>query len=455
MIKLTAVVSSLALCFSFNLLAATPAELAWRNAVSPPPPGWQGPVFQLSHNYPTEMPPPCDKSVCKWLDGPANLFKTDFSEQGVPEWDQQWQDYIMHILNYVREQQDPYLRNEQGWKVQVNGSTRWFHVPWMAYDPTTGREFIHGFTNERTAVLSDFFGKRGLHGLAAAGKDAAEPRFETWAFGVYNPHGAYVLGQAWGKDGKPVLTSYAGNLTQAGLPFPEGTVVAKLLFSTVTPEQVAYLAGSPAWMANRHIEQNNQFFCQRKPQPVHLVQLDVAVVDSRSPTNWVYGTFAYNAGMKGETPWDNLSPVGLQWGMDPWTFPAVPKAESIPARQSVLNQSDINVQAEHFGCHQRLAGPVDNKLSSCLSCHGNAFASPDGRQLEPFSPNIFGFEGQCEQYSAENVAYFQNLKYPMGPVSGSFPNTISFDTSLQMWVAFGQYWQYARDGAPQPCQGGH
>jgi hypothetical protein len=26
----------------------------------------------------------------------------------------------------------------------VAGKTRWFNVPWMAYDPTVGREFVHG-----------------------------------------------------------------------------------------------------------------------------------------------------------------------------------------------------------------------------------------------------------------------------------------------------------------------
>ena len=69
-------------------------------------------------------------------------------------------------------------------------------------------------------------------------------------------------------------------------------MVGKLLFSTVTPEDVPYLKGSPRWTANRHVEKNDKFFCKRTPQPVHLVQVDVAVVDERSPTNWVYGTFA-------------------------------------------------------------------------------------------------------------------------------------------------------------------
>jgi len=434
---------------------ANDAEPAFRNAVHTPPSGWTGPSFKLSFNYPSTLPPPCPKSVCKWLDGPADMFATDMSSKGVPKWNKHWNSYIQSILEYIKTGQDPNLSNDKGWNVDPGEGIEWFHIPWMAYDPTTGREFIHGLTNERTAVLSDFFGKRGLHGLPGAGRKAAQARFETWAFGVYNQYGAYAIGQAWNKKGEPVMAQYAGTPAPAGLPFPEGTLVAKLLFSTVTPKDVSYLKGSPRWMANRHVEKNNHFNCKREPQAVHLVQLDIAVVDKRSPTNWVYGTFAYNAALKGKTPWDKLSPVGLQWGVDPWTFPAVPKGESIKARQSVLNKSNIMVKAEHFGCNGRLAGPVDNKLSSCMSCHANAFASPDGRQFMPFSPNIFGYDGQCVQYSAENVAYFQNLTFPMAPANGTYPHAINFDTSLQLWVAFGQYWQHTRENKPVACKDGN
>lgn len=452
--------------------AATPHQLAFRNAVVPAPPGWTGPVFHLSHNYPKQEPPPCPKEVCKWL-GIDVDFSTDLSAPP-PKWDETWSQYLAAILDYVKEGQDPQLRNEIGWRIKVDQETRWYHVPWMAYDPTQGREFVHGMTNERTARLSDFHGgAEGFaeHMLQLAPKDVAELGaeershlvhgnleggkygFETWAFGIYNGAGGWTVGQAWPPIGRPAYVSKGGQSFPAGTPFPEGTVVAKLLFTTATDKEVPYLKGSPAWTVDRH-EQNAEgaYECKRAPRPVHLVQLDVAVVDPRSPTRWVYGTFAYYADYgSGGSAWDHLAPVGLQWGMDEWTYPAVPKGDTIPAHQSVLR--DPSDPRQHFGCEQRLAGPVDNKLSSCLSCHGGGYAQPTG-QLGTYGANlppIFGFTGECTNYSQANVNYFQTTQFPMAYSGGNYPYAMSLDTSLQLQVAVMQYGNYDVNGKPVPC----
>jgi len=452
--------------------AASAHALAFRNAVVGPPPGWTGPVFHLSHDYPKTEPPPCPKEVCKWLSVDVD-FSTDLSGPA-PKWVEGWDQYMAAILDYVKQGQDPNLRNESGWKVKVGKETRWFHVPWMAYDPTQGREFVHGMTNERTARLSDFHGggegfgthrlllsPKDLERLPAAGKkllragnvEGGAYGFETWAFGIYNPWGAYSVGRGWPEDGRPHLVSKGGQSFPAGLPFPDGTVVAKLLFTTATPEEVPYLAGSPAWTVDRHAEKpDGAYVCRRAPAPVHLVQMDVAVVDPRSPTRWVFGTFAYYADYgSGFTAWDHLAPVGLQWGMDEWTYPAVPKDIGIPAHQSVLR--DPGDPRQHFGCEHRLAGPVDNKLSSCLSCHGAGYAQPTGQLgvYGPTLPPIFGFTGECTNYSQQNVAYFQTTQFPMAYGTGNYPAAMSLDTSLQLQVAFIQYGDYYVNGAPVPC----
>lgn len=458
--------------------AAAPAkagsahQLAFRNAAVAAPPGWTGPVFHLSHDYPKQEPKACPEEVCKWLAVDVD-FSTDLAAPP-PRWDQGWDRYMAAILDYVKEGQDPALRNEIGWKVKVGKETRWFHVPWMAYDPTQGREYVHGMTNERTARLSDFHGGgEGFaeHLLQLAPQDVeqldAEGRsmlrtgnleggkygFETWAFGLYNEWGAWSVGQGWPEDGRPRFVNKGGQQLVSGLPFPTGTVVAKLLFTTATPGEVPYLKGSPAWTVDRHRQKpDGAYVCERSPRPVHLVQMDVAVVDPRSPTRWVFGTFAFYADYgSGGTAWDHLAPVGLQWGMDEWTFPAVPKVDSIPAHQSVLR--DPADRRQHFGCQQRLAGPVDNKLSSCLSCHGNGFAQPTG-QLGIYGANlppIFGFTGQCTNYSQQNVNYFQTVQFPMSATGGSYPAAMSLDTSLQLQVAFIQYGNFHVDGKPVPC----
>lgn len=423
--------------------ADSAAELAYRDAVSGPPAGWTGPVFALSHDYPTDLAP-CAPDVCTWLG-----VDVDFADPD-PQWDD-WGPYLDAILAYVREGQD---LSPEGWNTVVDGETRWYHVPWMAYDLKVGREFVHGFTNERTAYLSDFIGETGaefgVHTLPGAEGD----EFESWAVGMYNPWGGAAVGGSWGQDGLPRM---AGDPSQpAGLPFPEGTLVAKILFTTATPEDVNYLEGSPEWTADRHVEIGG---CDRAPQPVYLVQMDVAVVDDRSPTRWVYGTFGYNGTIDAASVWDRMSPIGLQWGNDPGSWPAVPESESKPIHESVIAPIDIY---EHLGCGNaqlghRLAGPVDNPQSACLACHAGGYAPrpagtivtmgapPDGN-----APPIFGFDGLCETVSQANADYFANRPFPED--YPGYPDDFNLDTSLQLQVAFEEYALWKTNGSPGECK---
>ncbi len=434
--------------------AQNAAASAFANAVTAPPPGWTGPTFQLSHDYPAKDPGTCPPTVCRWL---ANT-KVQFDETPgtrTAQWSAVWAEYMQQILDYIREGQDAQLANTAGWQVKVGGNTRWFHVPWMAYDPTRGREFVHGLTNERTAVLSDFLGtdlkvRRGLSTLQLTATKETPKGFETWAFGVYNEWGGYAIGQSWDSAGKPQVKQVNGMPQPAGVPFAPGTLVAKLLFTTATPKDVPYLQGSPVWQADRHMEKANQFQCERAVQEVRLVQLDIAVVDPRSPTRWVFGTFAYDGNMKGKTLWERLAPVGVQWGNDPWAFPAVPAGGSQPIVQSVLNRKTGIPQ--HFGCNGRLAGPVDNKLSSCMACHANGYVPPAGLAAAPnTTPNIFGFPGQCTTHTPDNANYFTNNQFPMAYTGGQYPGLMNTDSSLQMQVAFLQYGQFAQYGQPAAC----
>ena len=270
----------------------------------------------------------------------------------------------------MKKGQDPQLSNEKGFNIAVGGKTRWFNVPWMAYDPTAGREFVHGTTNERTAHLADLTSPERkklltaqsqhavsfLPGMTAECKNRYPAGFETWAVGYYNEWGGFAFGKAIPKSGEPQIANYMGTQMPAGLPFPQGTVVVKFLTTSAPPECVPYLKGSPEWQIDRHVLNNRtqNYTCERAVQISRIVQVDVAVTDSRSPTGWVYGTYAYDAGQGGSTFWDNLLPLGIQYGSDPWTFPAVPKAESVPAQQSVLNPG-VKIY-EHFGCNQRAGG---------------------------------------------------------------------------------------------------
>jgi hypothetical protein len=438
--------------------ADSAGALAFRNAVSEPPPGWKGPVFELSHDYPSQNPGACARDVCTWLATDVD-FAVSFTDPA-PDWKKGgWGVYLERVLDYVEQGQDPQLGNEAGVRVKVDGRTRWFHVPWMAYDPTAGREFVHGTTNERTAHLADLIGdgrRLGVHTLPGVKPECAAEfphGFETWSVGIYNEWGGWALGQAWPKDGSPRIAKHMGAAMPAGLPFPEGTVVAKFLTTNAPVKCVDFLKGSPEWQVHRHrtAEKSRRYLCAREVQWSRLVQVDVAVVDLRSPTRWVYGTFAYDGNLPGASVWDRLAPVGVQWGSDPWSFPAVPRSESVPVRQSVLNP-EIGI-FQHFGCGKRLAGPVDNPMSSCLSCHASGYAAPAGvpSVMGVNAPSSFGFDGVCTQFSQDNVNYFQNLVAPQSYPGGRFPDAMPLDTSLQTWVALNSY-GYFSTGGPPACE---
>jgi hypothetical protein len=436
--------------------AASPAQLAFRNAVDSPPPGWTGPVFALSHDYPRETPV-CDAA---WL-----KRQVDFNEPQ-PKWpgsNNEWAGYVEDIVNYVKQGQDPDLRDEIGWRSEVGGSTRWFHVPWMAFDGQRGREFVHGLTNELSTKESAFNGPgrgTGLHHLPGATlQNGADPLFETWSVGFYNSCGAATLGQGWPASGEPATYKDGkGRLLARGMPFPEGTVVVKILNTTADETDVPYLKGSTSWQANAHQQTGSTYStCERAVRRVHLVQMDLAVVDLRSPTRWVYSTLAYDGTQPGKTVWDRMKPLGVQWGNDHASFPAVPQAQSKPLRETLLSPTNI---PEHYGCNRRLAGVVDQPNSSCVSCHMGAYsAAPGILQVQGTNvPAIFGFpgppaQGMCSEFNQVNSNYFSDYAYPMPfPAStGEIAAAIPLDSSLQVQVAFGQYAIYKNPQAPRTC----
>jgi hypothetical protein len=424
---------------------------AFRDSVDTPPAGWNGPRFKLNHDYPKQMP------VCEapWL-----KRRVSFSDANAT-WND-WRGYVQDVVDYVKRGQDQNLPDQTGWKTAVNGRPLWFHVPWMAYDGQRGREFVHGLTNELSTALSTFHSGRGSgkerlsRALLSTGRDV-DPLFETWSVGMYNPCGAWSLGQVFPTSGAPAVHTDHGRTLANGLPFPEGTVVIKLLNTTADAASVPYLRNSTEWQANGHVQLGPDKYstCDRRVRKVHLIQIDLAVVDERSPTRWVYSTLAYNGNLSGKTVLDRMEPLGVQWGSDPHTFPAVSRAQSKPPYQTVLAPVSI---PEHYGCEKRLAGTVDQANSSCVSCHMGAYAAPPPYlNIQSVTiPAIFSFPGMCTTYNPDNAAYFSNYRYPQPYPSAESPapfaGVIPLDSSLQLAVAFAQYATYISPRAlPLAC----
>jgi hypothetical protein len=130
-----------------------------------------------------------------------------------------------------------------------------------------------------------------------------------------------------------------------------------------------------------------------------LLQLDLAVRDARAPgkTGWVFGTYYFDASQPGTKWHEKLVPAGVTWGNDPdlthaayeagerpkygWVNP-VAKARFGPSRR-----------CGEMGLRGRVNGPVDNPLSSCLSCHSRAIdVLPAGKTMAQFleNPKILG-----------------------------------------------------------------
>src|SRR3984957_17541824 len=124
---LTVAAGLVSVLFAAPAMAQSAAEFAFKNTVKGPPPGWTGPVFKLSRDYPATVPSACPE--CTWLNVPVD-FKPQFPPPKDNQWvSGKWEDYLKRTLEYVKQGEDPQFGNSPGFQSQVNGKTRWFNVP--------------------------------------------------------------------------------------------------------------------------------------------------------------------------------------------------------------------------------------------------------------------------------------------------------------------------------------
>jgi hypothetical protein len=355
-----------------------------------PPPGWNpatgDPVFVLSQDYPTTDP-------SSSLEQPWKAI--DFHQQPAA--------YMQAVIDYCYEG-----NLEVEFRGQDNATRKWYHAPWLHPGPN-GREFTHGLTGERLSRTGE---------LAAT----QSSNFHNFAVGLYNAGGGYTIGRVWADPNHPDASKAA---------FPEGTVAFKLLFTMATKDQVPYLDGSPEWSADTDRSNDAN---QIRGNKVRLLQIDIAVKDNRSNEGgWVFGTFQFDNSVAAPNPWRQITPVTLMWGNDPTFTPADydPSQGHIPqeswinsgapvvAYRSGLPQSST---APHvLGWAGRGNGPVDNPVSSCLSCHGVA--------EQPIAKNMLPPKNSNDQVKLQ---WFRNLA-PLEPFDNDGHHT-SLDFSLQLAV---------------------
>jgi len=345
------------------------------------PPAGQ-PFFVLSQNYPATAP----TGDAPWL---AIDFKNGTAGANA---------YLKALRDYAF---DGMIAAD--FRPENNAVRQWFHMPLMNYD-NGRREPIHGLTAERPIKGPELGLKKGV-------------TISNYAVGFYNAAGGVTIGNVW-KTG-------SADVTKSN--FAPGTMTFKILFSDAKPtdfQKGDLMAGAP------------QFTIQTTsgPKTVRLLQMDVSANDPRSPTGWVFGTYAFDALATDNPAWLRLRPVGLSWGNDLGYTPADQKAGKKLTETTISDQIPGYAKA-HLGWAGRTNGPVDNPISGCLSCHGTA-QFPRVADLAPFNAS-------CNT-TAEKLHWFRN--FPGTQAFGAMdintckpitinPPPVSLDFSLQMQVA--------------------
>ena len=332
-----------------------------------PPAGWKGPVFKLRQDYPATKPA---TEALPW-------DKIDPKTNGVA--------YAKAVLAYI------YDGNVAvDFQVEKNKVRNWYHAPWM-HAGEKGREFVHGLTRERTSPPKEL-------------APTQTSRFQNWAVSIYNAPGGFTIGQVWKDHAAP---------NPGAAQFPVGTVGAKLLFTEANEKEVPYMKGAFEWDANVNQPMNDPN--TRKVSKMRLLQIDIAVRDARvdSLTGWVFGTFTYDGNAPGATALDRMVPIGVMWGNDPTVKPSS-KGKLL---ETAINP-DLKVP-QHLGWGGRLNGPVDNPMSSCLSCHSVS----QYQSAAPMMPPNNATENQ-------RMNWFRNIKSTEAFTAGQTP----LDYSLQLSV---------------------
>ncbi len=361
------------------LLQPSASEAAFPDARSPPPEGWEGPVFKLSQRYPRSLPrisnPP-------WL-------RFDFANPAeAPQ-------YLNAVLNYCL--QGNTATNFAD--VSRNPVRKWYHAPWL-HSGSAGREFIHGLTRERPSREGEL---GPLH---------VTDRVQNWAVGFYNSRGGYTIGRVWADEANP---------DPSKAKFPLHTVSCKLIFTAAPLAEVPYLEGTLEWEADINRAAN------AGPRPVlRLLQLDVSVRDPRADftTGWVLGTFQYQKDASASSDWwRHLVPVGMMWGND---APRVLISQP-PQEQWINTTRDPQL---HLGLRDLLNGPIDNPRSSCIACHGLAQMAMV-EDPEPSLPRV----PNANASAATLQRYLRNIE------SGEAysPDYVSLDYSLQLQVGISNF----------------
>ena len=387
---------------TLHIRSEEPTEVSSRHRFAdfgfmPPSSDYDGRVFNLRQDYPHD--PPSEEAIPEFCRNEFAQVKSD------------WKKFMQDVRAYC------FAANIYGGDVEsdfdIKGANQhWYHMPWQHWGPS-GREGIHGLTKEAPVLPRQLAWTQTYTGG------------QTYAVAFYNEFGGHTIWQVWKDPDNP----------QKGInkiAFPGGTVIFKLLFTDVPVKQVPFLDPPLQWQA--YITKDFAS-TDRSIRKVSLIQMDIMVRHKHAPLGWVFGTYQYNGKMNRKNLWENLIPVGLQWGNDPENADnssnPQPVATVINPRlqETVINPDAKELPPTHLGWNGRLNGPVDNPMSSCISCHMTA-ETPQRSEISPlFEKN------PPEPGSKEWMRWFQNL----GCGERFDKHSMSTDSSLQLAISLQNY----------------
>ncbi|WP_395377372.1 hypothetical protein [Marinicella sp. W31] len=369
------------------------------------------PVFRLKTDFPTKMP--SKRNL-------PDVLKIDFTKD--------WAGYMDSVKNYC------FQGNIPTWNPHQNEKRGWYHIPWLhpssdVFPPNGGTEGFNGLIKEAPV------GPYQLHNTQTG-------NYQIYAITLINEFAGYTMNNMWKDPNNP---DPGATDKRFGGGFPVGSVFCKLLFVDMQPNDnsVPYLT-NPIQRHGYITESWNS--PTRAVRHLRLLQMDIMVRDERSDpwTGWVLGTFAYNGELnsrncKGKEQdeacrFNNLVPLGLQWGDDPKVtdniinaYPYTETKTNPNLKETVINPSP-DLPPMHLGWGMRLNGPADLNTSSCMSCHTAAQFPAITPLVPPGATVTAGFAPPPNGGTPAWMQYFKNT----GAATSEDPRAYSTDFSLQV-----------------------
>ncbi len=328
-----------------NVSQDSPEPFADNNGKIPTMEEYDGPLFELSHDYPEEMPPSPVNPPWQQSIGVGQLTVENAEV------------YVQALKDFIEEDMRVLIFDYPNWDAGARG---WYNQPWLGEI----RESIHG-TYEGSEFPADTFEESGL-----------TVDITTHVLPYYDELSAFTVGDVWKGNG------FAPDIEEGQAQFKEGAVIVKLALQTATPEQWPVIDGAELWPLFIDPDDTGT----STVTDTYLFQIDIIVKDSiASPdTTWVFSTLVYDKDVEGDV-WDKMIPLGAMWGNDPDINSEI---DDSPLQETWINPVAPEYSTATLGWGGRLSGPNDGAVASpaningeiienqpasaCMSCHGPA-----------------------------------------------------------------------------------